>query len=61
MRNMLILVVLVLSAVACAGLAKDITKGANSTEREMNGRRTPVVDSEAGAPATSGTSSTPAD
>lgn len=61
MRNMLILVALALGAAACAGLAKDITKGANSTEREMNGRRNPVVDSDAGAPATASTSSTPAD
>ncbi len=58
---MLILVVLIVGAVACAGLAKDISKGASSTEREVNGRRNPVVDSEAGAPATATTSTTPAD
>jgi hypothetical protein len=61
MRTTLLCALLLLGGFACAGLAKDITKGASSTEREVNGRRNNNTTSdEAGAPAPSGTG-TPAD
>jgi hypothetical protein len=50
MRTTLLLVMVLLGTMACAGLANDINRGAATTERELKGEsRTTVPVADAGA------------